>query len=407
MESSEIRNATQSFRAVQDNRDISKVADVQNRLRHCASLLDIIECRKFPALKPNKSGSSNSVISSESRKKPLLGVPFNRLSYLKIDPQCGSDPCYIAKGLVDCVTSIKPPSILLSLKSKSKYKNAYETSDLKSCNSSLSSKGPLLSSLKMKDKGKQQLTLRTPTNLKKSLLNGSTETDSVDNRSLISMGEESNSSVKLCTAFDTIKHASKVLDPSRCYFYAGLLFDDVSMHDRAIQCFKKSIKRSSAEAVVDNYRMKETSVELHKFKTMSYNQQQNYLSERAILRLKLIYEEERRSRLKVLVSHIQLTRLNMILGDYSAAHSSLCSSFEWCESREEHVLTLEYFHALLSEMSSCVGSVEFTHDQTILRESAGPLAEAHIWILQDLLKDNVISHGKKFHFFLYKDVLVS
>jgi hypothetical protein len=168
------------------------------------------------------------------------------------------------------------------------------------------------------------------------------------------------------------------------------------MHDRAVQCFKKAIKRSSAEAVVDNYRMKETPVELHKFKTMSHNQQEIYLSNRAILRVKLIGEEERRSRLKVLVSHIQLTRLNLILGDFPATHSSLCSSFEWCESREEHRLTLEYFHALLSEMSSCIGSEEFTHDQTILRESAGPLAEAHIWVLQDLLKENVIPHGRDY-----------
>lgn len=400
MECSVIRKETQNFKAFQDNRVVSKVADVQNRLRHCASLIDIIDCRKFPALKPNKARSSNTSISCESRKGPpkrLLGVSFNRLSYLKIDPQCGSDPCYNAIDLVACVSSIKPPLI-----SKSKYTNSYGTSDLKSCNSSLSSKGPLLSSLKMKVKGKQQqqqLIPRTPMDLKntefKSLLNSSKEIDSIDNRSgSVSVGEESNSSLKLCTAFDTIKHAPKVLDPARCYFHAGLLFDDVNMHDRAIQCFKKATKRSSAEAVVDNYRMKETPVELHKFKTMSHNQQKTYLSGRAILRVILIGEEERRNRLKVLVSHIQLTRLNLILGNFPAAHSSLCSSFEWCESSVEHTLTLRYFHALLSEMSSCIGSEEFTHDQTILRESAGPLAEAHIWILQDLLKEKVIPHGR-------------
>jgi hypothetical protein len=403
MACSVIRKETQSFKAFQDNCDVSKVADVQNRLRHCASLLDIIDCRKFPALKPNKAGSSNTLLSCESRKGPpkrSLGVPFDRLSYLKIDPQCGSDPCYIAIDLVASVSFIKPPAIF-----KGKNTNTYETSDLKSCNSSLSSKGPLLSSLKMKGKGKQQqqqqqLILRTQTDLKptesKLLLNSSREIDKIDNRSgSMSVGEESNSSLKLCTAFDTIKHAPKVLDPARCYFHAGLLFDDVNMHDRAVQCFKKALERSSAEAVVDNYRMKETPVELHKFKTMSRNQQETYLSDRAILRIKLIGEEERRSRLKVLVSHIQLTRLNLILGDFPASHSSLCSSFEWCESKEEHRLTLEYFHALLSEMSSCIGSEEFTHDQTILRESAGPLAEAHIWILQDLLKENVIPHGRE------------
>ena len=154
----------------------------------------------------------------------------------------------------------------------------------------------------------------------------------------------------LSAAFEIMKEAKTVLDSPRYYYRAGLLFDKSNMHDRAAQCYKKATKLISSILLVDE-KMAETPASKLKFRSMNNRQQRLYLSTNSDLRRTYIVDEENRQRLRILVSHIQLTRLNIIVGDYPSAYESLCKSIEQCNCTDEHVLVLQFMHALLSEMS--------------------------------------------------------
>jgi len=198
--------------------------------------------------------------------------------------------------------------------------------------------------------------------------------------------------MKLSTAVELLKEAHKVIDPQRCYFHAGVLFDSVGQHERALTCFKKSLRGTSPALVVDTYKVPLSEAHHRKLRCLNDIQRQKYLDERAVVRERLIYEEERRQRLKVFIAHIKLVRLYLIFGQKENAHDFMCICFDLCESHAEHLFVLKFIHLLLSQMAYTPGIKEIQLSRQLVRESAGPLAEAHIWVIRDLLNENIVNH---------------
>lgn len=67
-----IRSETLLFKSTQDTHDDEKLQDVDNRLRHCRSLLDLIDCKRIPALESTKDHIDSSKNSRTSATKGRL-----------------------------------------------------------------------------------------------------------------------------------------------------------------------------------------------------------------------------------------------------------------------------------------------------------------------------------------------
>jgi len=120
---------------------------------------------------------------------------------------------------------------------------------------------------------------------------------------------------------------------------------------------------------------------------MADSHRRAYLKKRAVLRKDLIFAEEERQRLRALVSMCQLVRLYLLQDDFPSAHSRLKDSFMLTKAPAEHTELLYYFHDVLKEYSNkCYG--ELSKQQQLARCTAGPLAEAHLTILHELLEED-------------------
>jgi hypothetical protein len=88
-----------------------------------------------------------------------------------------------------------------------------------------------------------------------------------------------------------------------------------------------------------------------------------------------------------MVSKCQLVRLYLLEDNFPAAHKNIVGAFQCTKSPAEHTELLYYFHEVLKEYSNkCFG--ELSKAQQLVRSSAGPLAEAHINILHELLEED-------------------
>ena len=63
-----------------------------------------------------------------------------------------------------------------------------------------------------------------------------------------------------------------MVDPQRCYFLAGLLFDEVGQHERAVTCFTKALVGADPALVVDTYKLVETLAYHRKLRIMTEEQ---------------------------------------------------------------------------------------------------------------------------------------
>lgn len=192
---------------------------------------------------------------------------------------------------------------------------------------------------------------------------------------------------KLQYVLELINKAKADLDPSRLYFEAGVIFDELQVDERAAACLTKATRQSNAERIVDQIQLVNDAVYQRKVERMSPTVLPKFLAERAQLRSRLIFEESERQRLRARAANCELCRLYSLstVRDLWKAHESLQAAFHLCRNDTEHLELLKYFHTLLCALSNDMnGRAEFESSQQILRGSAGPMSDAHLQILQEL-----------------------
>lgn len=191
----------------------------------------------------------------------------------------------------------------------------------------------------------------------------------------------------LIKATEMIYDASKMVDPTRLLFEAACIFDEMDIMEKATKYFEKCTLRCDPAAVVDSYDLTEDEGYERKLERMADSHRDQFLKERSRLRVHLIYAEEERQRLRNMVSRCQLVRLYLLQDDFPSAHNHLVKAFQLTISPAEHSELLCYAHSVLKEYSlKCFG--EYRKDQQLVRGSAGPLAEAHLNILFELLEED-------------------
>ena len=190
---------------------------------------------------------------------------------------------------------------------------------------------------------------------------------------------------KLVAASELHKSGKKILDGSRLFFEAAALYDEIGMLDKAVECFERcAFHKEDAAQIVDSYDLIEGPEFARKVERMSRGHRDAFLAKRAALRGSLIAAEKERHRLRSMVAFSQLVRIYLQLDDYTNSHRCLVAAFHTTVSFAEHTELLLFFHATLKEFGSHF--YELSKDQQLVRGSAGPLAEAHIDILHELLE---------------------
>ena len=191
----------------------------------------------------------------------------------------------------------------------------------------------------------------------------------------------------LVKAFNYTYDAAKLLDPTRLLFEAACIYDEIGIVDKAIKNFTKCTIPCDPAAIVDGYDLTEDEGFQRRVERMAESHRKKFFEERKLMRSHLIHAEIERQRLRALVSRGQLIRLHLLQDDFPAAHENLTEAFQLTSSKAEHAELLCYAHSVLKEYSlKCFG--EYSKDQQLVRGSAGPLAEAHLNILHELLEED-------------------
>jgi len=197
----------------------------------------------------------------------------------------------------------------------------------------------------------------------------------------------SDMNAKLVAASEMHKSGRKILDGSRLFFEAAILYEEIGMFDKAIDCFERcSGNTEDAAKVVDAYDLVQGVEFARKVERMSEGNRLAFLEKRSQLRGSLIAAEKERQRLRSMVSLCQLVRIYLRIDDYKNSHRCLVAAFHTTVSFEEHTELLIFAHETLKEFGSHF--YELSKEQQLTRGSAGPLAEAHIDVLHELLEED-------------------
>lgn len=191
----------------------------------------------------------------------------------------------------------------------------------------------------------------------------------------------------LVKAFEYTYDASTLLDPTRLLFEAACIYDDIGIVDKAVKNFLKCTIPCDPATIVDGYDLTEDEGFERRLERMADSHRTKFLEKRKNIRTHLIHAEVERQRLRSLVSRGQLVRLYLLQDDFPSAHEQLTEAFQLTASKAEHSELLCFAHSVLKEYSlKCFG--EYSKDQQLVRGSAGPLAEAHLNILHELLEED-------------------
>lgn len=191
----------------------------------------------------------------------------------------------------------------------------------------------------------------------------------------------------LNTALEYKKNAKEILDKSRLYFEAAILFDELNMSEHAIENFENATHRMNAALIVDTYDLPDSPQLQRKLERMSIDHKILFLKRRAEIREQLIFAEEERQRLRAIVSNCQLFRLYLKHSEFKLAYERMNFSFKDCTSTVEHSEMLWYFHNILKDFIHS-GIIEIPYFDQVEHSTGGPLAEAHIHILNELVEQD-------------------
>ena len=194
---------------------------------------------------------------------------------------------------------------------------------------------------------------------------------------------------KLVEALELWEKARKIgsVGSLTIYFAAGVLFDEIDMHEKAIEAFKRAARMIPAEVIVDTYMLPEDAQHKRKVERYSRKPLQDYLEDRARKREKLIFEETERQRLCAIVSYAQMVRLYLILQKYRESQAALASAFELTNQASEHSELLKYAHDIYKTNWEH-SNREVSRSYKIVNNSAGTISETHLQILHELLEEN-------------------
>jgi tetratricopeptide (TPR) repeat protein len=159
--------------------------------------------------------------------------------------------------------------------------------------------------------------------------------------------EEKNN--KLSEALEMMAAANKHKNEASLsmFFSAGVIFDEINIHVKAVEAFKKAARVVSPEYIVDTFLLPDDSVHKRKVERLGGKPLADYLYKRALKRETLLRDETERQRLRRIVSYCQLLRLYIILQDYKQSQMALAAAFALCTQECEHNELLWYTHDLL------------------------------------------------------------
>ena len=300
-------------------------ADVLNRGRHHRSLMDLIDHDK------NLNSSMSNSVAGDDKHRFICanGIPSSRMSYLVVDPELGSDQFYQSAGLRASIHLSPRTSRNPTFRKIESINNVLKHSQRRLTKSTTSDKSN--NTINQSEFRREFPFVRT--------FHAKSRIHTL--KWALSAGG------KLSRAFAILQNAAEDLDPPRLYFQAGLLFDDVNVHDKAEKCFMRSIRQLD----ITDFEVKENPAAIRKFRIMNSEQKQKYLTCQEAKKVIYIKEEQDRQQLRAIISHIKLVRLRIIIGDSIGCHNSLLAAFEQCVTHDEHVLVLQLMHIFLSEMS--------------------------------------------------------
>ena len=200
-------------------------------------------------------------------------------------------------------------------------------------------------------------------------------------------GEENKK--KLVEALELWEKARKIgsVGSLTIYFAAGVIFDEIEMHEKAIECFKRSARIIPAEIIVDTYMLPDDAVHKRKVERYSRKPLQEYLEQRALRREKLIFDETERQRLCAIVAYAQLIRLYLIVQRYPESQTALAAAFSLSNQAREHSELLKYAHDIFKSTWDH-SNREVSRSYKIVNGSSGSIAESHLQILHELLEEN-------------------
>jgi len=217
-------------------------------------------------------------------------------------------------------------------------------------------------------------------------------------------------------AFEYAKSAKTSSDPCDAYHTAAVLFDNIMMYDRAVTYYNKALKVNDPLLHVDNVLMPYTDIEIRKLERMGTVHKKQYLEKREAKRQQLISEEEIHQERRMQDCFSRLFRVHLIIAvqemspcplpsvgggkvveggrrdqqlideNLLKAHINLRAAFRAFhpDRMEKYAGMLTYAHEVLSKLLP-PSSPEDGIYHIAVSGSAGPLAEAHIVILQELL----------------------
>jgi len=189
-------------------------------------------------------------------------------------------------------------------------------------------------------------------------------------------------------AMNLVTEARHSLDPSKAYFEAAATYEELANISKSILYYEKAVaNQCPPDEIVDKAVMPWTPILQRKLEHLNREQKVKFLEKRSKERDEHIFNEAERQRLRILVAHCQLVRLHLLKDDTREAHKNISSSFRKCTSAIEHLEVLRYMNDILKETSTLV-TPEVSRAMQIFKGSAGPLAEAHIRILHELLEED-------------------
>lgn len=195
---------------------------------------------------------------------------------------------------------------------------------------------------------------------------------------------DSDRSVYLTKAFETLRSAKVNPDPNVAYFESAVYFAELLMYDRAVKYFTKATERIDAELVEEIRTTKDSEMLQRKLERMSKEKREKLLAGLDEEHRRRCAEEMERQRQRVRVAHIMLFYVDLQLGLEVDAHLHLRLSLrESCDSLQEYTECLLFAHTSLKQYTRIDGM----HDR-LVSSSAGPLSEAHIEILHGLLSSD-------------------
>ena len=185
-----------------------------------------------------------------------------------------------------------------------------------------------------------------------------------------------------------VVEARKSLDPSKAFFEAAATYEEMANMPKSILYYERAVaNQCDPGRIVDEVIMPWTPMLQRKVEHLNRDQVKKFWELRNKERDERCFEEAERQRLRILVAHCQLVRLHMLADDPKNAHLNLTSSFHKCTSAIEHLEVLHYMNSILKECSDII-TPEVSRAMQIYKGTAGPLPEAHIEILKELLEED-------------------